>query len=111
MPKPLVWSLSLAALLLGTVYGVIFWIESEPGQRWIEHRAATGVQREVSIGDIDVLVGWRPGFRVRALRIGNPEWAKSEQLIDTELIEARFRLLPLFNARFVVDDLTLVQAK
>jgi uncharacterized protein involved in outer membrane biogenesis len=31
--------------------------------------------------------------------------------VDAELIDARFRLLPLFAGRIIVEDLTLVQAK
>ena len=111
IPKPLIVVLGVVASLILLVAGAILWIESESGQRWIERRASAATEREVAIGDIDVKIGWHPGFRVSGLRIGNPDWAKTDQLIDTEFIDARFRLLPLFVGRFVVEDLTLVQAK
>jgi uncharacterized protein involved in outer membrane biogenesis len=48
---------------------------------------------------------------VSGLRIANPDWAKTPHLVDTEYIDARFRLLPLLVGRPVIEDLTLVQAK
>ena len=111
VPRPLVIALAIGGGLIAIVFGAIVWLESESGERWIERRVATATEREVSIGDLDIKIGLRPGVRVSALRIGNPKWAKSEQLIDTELIDARFRLLPLFVGRLIVEDLTLVQAK
>jgi uncharacterized protein involved in outer membrane biogenesis len=87
------------------------WVESESGRHWIERKASEATGRDISIGEIDVKLGWRPGVRVSGLRITNPEWAKTKHLVDTEYIDARFRLLPLLIGRPVVEDLTLVQAK
>lgn len=111
IPKPLIVVFGVVATLILVVTGAILWIESETGQLWIERRASAATEREVSIGDIDVKIGWHPGFRVSGLRIGNPDWAQTDHLIDTEFIDARFRFLPLFAGRFVIEDLTLVQAK
>jgi AsmA family protein len=109
--KPLVLVLIAAAVLIAIPFGVIFWVESEPGQRYIERRASEATGREISIGDIDVKVGLRPGLRVSGLRVTNPDWAKTRHLVDTALIDARISLLPLLTGRVVVEDLTLVQAK
>jgi hypothetical protein len=49
--------------------------------------------------------------RVSGLKITNPEWAKTSHLVDTELIDARVKLLPLFKGIVFFEDLTLVQAK
>jgi uncharacterized protein involved in outer membrane biogenesis len=109
--KPLATVLVLAAVLLAIPFALILWIESEPGQRFIEARASAATGREIHIGDIDIKVGWHPGAKVTGLQITNPPWAKTSHLIDTKVIDGRIRLLPLFKGLVVVDDLTLVQAK
>ncbi len=108
--KPLPIVLGLAALLIALHFAALLWVESESGQRVIERRASAAMGREVTIGDLDVKVGWRPGVRVSGLRIANPEWARSRYLIDAELVDARLRLLPLLTGRALVEELTLVQA-
>ena len=109
--KPLALVLGAAASLVLLVYGALYWIESEAGQRFIERRASSATGREVHIGELDIKIGWRPGLRVSGLRVANPEWAKTRHLVDAELIDARFRLMPLLFGRAIVEDLTLVQAK
>src|SRR6185503_10742973 len=81
--------LSIAAGLMFLVFGTIVWIESEAGQRFIERRASAATGREITIGDLELKIGWRPGFRARQLRIGNPPWARTRYLIDSEFIDAR----------------------
>lgn len=111
IPKPLAIALSAAAGLVLLAFGAVWWIESEAGQRFIERRAFAATGREISIGDLDLRLGWRPGVRLSGLRITNPEWAKTSHLVDAELIDATFRLLPLLVGRAVVEELALVQAK
>lgn len=111
IPKPLAIAAGVAATLIVLAFGAIEWVESESGQRWIERRASEATGREITIGDLDIKVGWQPGLRVSGLRITNPEWAKSKHLVDTEFIDATFRLLPLVFGRAVVEDLTLIQAR
>ena len=109
--KPLATALAVAAVLLAIPFGIILWIESEAGQRWIERKAFESTGRVVRIGDIDVKIGLKPGARISGLQITNPEWAKTSHLVDAQLIDGRVRLLPLLTGRVVVDDLTLTQAK
>ena len=111
LPRAAVIALSVAAGLILLVFGAIWWVESESGQRFIERRASAATGREIQIGDLDLRIGWTPGIRVSGLRVTNPEWAKTRHLVDTELIDATFRLLPLFAGRAIVEQLTLVQAK
>ena len=110
-PKPLAIALGVVGGLVLLVFGTIWWVESEAGQSFIERRASEATGREISIGDLDIKLGWRPGLRVSGLRITNPEWAKTSHLVDAELIDARFRLLPLLVGRAIVEELQLVQAK
>jgi uncharacterized protein involved in outer membrane biogenesis len=111
LPTSLAIALGVAAVLVLLVVGAVLWIESESGQRFIERRAAEATGREITIGDLDLKVSWHPGVRVSGLRVTNPDWAKTPHLVDAELIDARFRLLPLFAGRFILQDLTLVEAK
>ena len=93
--RPLWIVLGIVAVLLLLVFGAMGWIESESGRHWIERKASEATGREITIGDIDIKLGWHPGLRVGGLRIANPDWAKSRHLVDTDYIDARFRLLPL----------------
>ena len=111
IPRPLAIVLSVVAGLFLVVFGTIVWIESEPGQRFIERRASAATGREITIGDLELKIGWRPGFRASQLRIGNPQWAKTRYLIDSEFIDARFRLLPLLTGRAYIEDLTVVRGQ
>ncbi|HZN23664.1 MAG TPA: AsmA family protein [Burkholderiales bacterium] len=111
IPKPLAIALGVAASLVLLVFAIILVIESEAGERFIERRALAASGREVSIGDLNIKIGWRPGVRISGLRITNPEWAKSSHLVDTQFIDARFRLLPLLIGRVIVEELTLTQAR
>ncbi|HYC48485.1 MAG TPA: AsmA family protein [Burkholderiales bacterium] len=109
--RPLGLALGAAAALLLAVFGVVLWIESESGQRFIERRASAASGREISIGDLDLKFGFRPGIRVSDLRVTNPDWAKTSHLVDAKLIDARFRILPLLKGIVYAHELTLVQGK
>ena len=111
VPRALAIAVGVAAGLVLLVFGVVWGVESESGQRFIERRASAATGREIKIGDIDIKIGLPPGIRVSGLQITNPEWAKTSHLVDTQLIDARFRLLPLFTGRVIAEELTLVQAK
>ena len=109
--RPLAAALGTAAALLLLVFGAVLWIESESGQRFIERRVSAATGREITIGDLDLKFGFRPGLRVSDLRITNPEWAKTSHLVDARFVEARLRLLPLLKRTVYVEDLTFVQGK
>src|SRR4051812_24710950 len=111
IPTPLAIVLGVAAALFVLVAGAVLWIESEAGARFVERRASAASGREITLGRIDLRFGFPPGVRVTNLRIANPSWAKTTHLVDTELIDARVRLLPLFRGRIFFEDLALVQAK
>ena len=111
LPRPLAIALGIAAALVLFVVGGVLWIESESGERFIERRASAASGREITIGNLDLKLGFPPGVRISGLRITNPSWAKTSHLVDAELIDARVRLLPLFRGRVFFEDLALVQAK
>lgn len=110
-PRPLAIALGVAVAIVLLVFGLVLWVESESGQGFIERRASAATGRDISIGDLDIKISWRPGVGVSGLRITNPEWAKTSHLVDAELIDARFRLMPLLLGRVIVEELTLTQAR
>lgn len=57
--KSLALALSVAGGLILLVAGALFWVESESGQRFIERRASATAGREVTIGELDIKIGWR----------------------------------------------------
>jgi hypothetical protein len=85
---PLALALGAAAGLLLLAYGTVFWIESEAGQHFIEQRAssATGVKWRWA-SSISESAG-TSGIRVSGLRVSNPAWIKTRDLVDAQLIDA-----------------------
>lgn len=108
MKKHRRWVIALAALvvlpflLLGLV---LLAAQSEWGERWVEARASAALEREVDIEGISVSPGWPPRVIFARLRIGNPAWAKTPDLINAEGLYARVAVLPLFAGRVVVPYL------
>jgi uncharacterized protein involved in outer membrane biogenesis len=106
--------IALAALVLVPVgllaIGVAV-LQSEWAERWIEKRVAERTGREVEIDGIDVVPGWPPGVDVARLRIGNPAWAKSPNLVDAHGLHARVEVLPLLRGKLVMPLLSAQKAR
>jgi uncharacterized protein involved in outer membrane biogenesis len=94
--------LLLPVVLLG---GLLLVAQSEWGERWVEQRLANQLHREVDLEDISIKLGWPPRLTLAKLRIGNPEWAETPNLIDAEGLYARVAVPPLFAGRVVVPYL------
>jgi uncharacterized protein involved in outer membrane biogenesis len=92
----------LPILALGAVLLVA---QSQWGERWIEARASKQLNREVHIDGISFGWGWPPRIVFGRLRIGNPSWATTPQLVDAEGLYARVAIPPLFAGRIVVPYL------
>lgn len=90
------------------VAALVLVAQSEWGERWLEKQVATRIEREVQIEGIRVHLGWPPGISFEKLRISNPQWAKSPNLIDAAGLSARVQIPPLFHGQIVVP---LVQAR
>src|SRR4051812_21299516 len=84
------------------VGGLLLVAQSEWGEHWIEHRVAAMLDREVEINGISVKLGWPPRVIFAKLRISNPSWAKTPNLVDAEGLYARVMVPPLFTGRVVV---------
>ena len=94
--------LLVPVLLLGAVVVIA---QSEWGERRLESIASAKLDRKVEIGGISLKWGWPPGVIFGRLRISNPAWAKTPDLIDAEGLYARVAVLPLFTGRIVVTYL------
>ncbi len=84
--------------------------QSEWGERWIEQRVANQLHREVDIEGISVRLGWPPRVILAKLRIGNPDWAQTKDLIDAQGLYARVAVPPLFAGRIVLPYLGAARA-
>ena len=79
--------------------------QSEWAERSLEKMVSGKLDREVQIEDIGFRWGWPPGVVVGKLRIGNPQWAKTPNLIDADGLYARVEVLPLLKGMVVIPYL------
>lgn len=89
-------------LLVGTA---LVFAKSEWGEAKIEQLAAKALDREVDIEGISFAGGLPPAVRFGKLRISNPSWAQTPNLVDAEGLEARVYLSPLFAGHVVIASL------
>ncbi|HUQ28519.1 MAG TPA: AsmA family protein [Usitatibacter sp.] len=82
--------------------------QSEWGERWLEKQVASRIHREVQIEGIRIHAGWPPQLAFERLRIGNPEWAKTPNLIDATGLAAYVEIPPLLHRQLVIP---LLQAR
>ena len=99
LPIILAVVLLLPVALLG---GLLLVAQSEWAERWVERRVASALHREVELEGISIKLGWPPRIILARLRISNPEWAQTRNLIDAEGLYARVAVPPLFRGRVVV---------
>jgi uncharacterized protein involved in outer membrane biogenesis len=98
--------LSVALLLpVALLAALLLVAQSEWGERWVEQRVANQLQREVVLEGISVKPGWPPRIILARLRISNPAWAQTPNLVDAEGLYARVAIPPLFRGKVVVPYL------
>lgn len=104
--RRILW-IALAILLIPVVLvaAAVGVVQSEWGERWVENRLSAQLKREVQLEDVSLRWGWPPGVTLARLRIGNPEWAKTPNLIDAEGLYARVAVAPLFKGLIVLPYL------
>lgn len=86
-------------------------VRTEWFERSLERTVAGKLDREVQIEGISLRWGWPPGVVFGRLRIGNPPWAETRNLIDAEGLYARVRLAPLFRGMVVIPYLGASKAE
>jgi AsmA family protein len=85
--------------------GLVLLVQSEWGERWAEKQVAERTHREVQLEGIRLRAAWPPIVTFERVRIGNPPWAKTPNLVDAEGLAARVEVWPLFARRIVVPYL------
>jgi len=98
----------IAVLLLLPVLAIAAFVlvaQSEWGERWLENQVAMRIHREVQIEGIRLHAAWPPEVSFERLRIGNPSWAKTANLVDAAGLSARVEVPPLFRGKIVVPVL------
>jgi uncharacterized protein involved in outer membrane biogenesis len=112
MKRRTLWIVLAVVLLLPVVLvgGLLLVAQSEWGERWVEQRVANHLEREVDLEGISVKLGWPPRITLARLRISNPEWAETPNLVDAEGLYARVAVPPLFRGRVVVPYLGATMA-
>ena len=99
----IVASVVLVPVLLVTALLIV--AQTEWAERSLEKMVSGKLDREVQIEDIGFRWGWPPGVVVGKFRIGNPQWAKTPNLIDADGLYARVHVLPLLKGMVVIPYL------
>src|SRR5258706_3504122 len=89
----------LVLLPLTVVGGVVLLVQSEWGERWLETQIGSRIHREVQVEEIRVQWVWPPLLHFERIRIANPDWARTPNLIDGTNLYAQFQVSPLFDKR------------
>ena len=93
--------LLLPVVLVGMA---VLLVQSEWGERWVEARLGGALHREVQIENIRVHAAWPPTLSLDMLRIGNPPWATTKDLINARGISFTVAVAPLFERRFLLPS-------
>src|SRR5690242_9929434 len=101
--RALVTVIAVVVLLpILAIGGLVLVAQSQWGERWLERQVASRIHREVQIDGIRVHFGWPPAVSFEKLRISNPEWAQTKNLVDAAGLSARIEIPPLFERRIVI---------
>ena len=95
--------------LIGLGLAVLL-VQSEWGERLAERQVASRIERDVDLQGIRLHLAWPPVVSFQRIRISNPAWAGTKDLIDARNLSATVLVPPLFARRIVVPSLTAAQA-
>ena len=90
--------------------GLLLFAQSEAGERFVEARASAALGRTVEIDGISIRPGLPPRVSFDHLRIANPEWAETPDLINARGLYARVHVLPMLKKRVIIPYLGATQA-
>ena len=101
--------LLIAAIVLllppALLVGLLLVAESRWAEGWVSARVGGILHREVHVEGIDIQLGRPLGVAIERLRIGNPEWAATPQLVDASTVYAQVAIAPLFKGQLVLPYL------
>jgi len=85
-------------------------VQSAWGERFAERQVASRIERDVDLQGIRLHLAWPPVVSFQRIRISNPAWASTKDLIDARDLSASVLVAPLFTKHVVVPSLTAAQA-
>jgi uncharacterized protein involved in outer membrane biogenesis len=90
--------------------GLVVLAQSEWGERWFESQVSGRIKRDVEVDNIRVKLRWPLELTMEKLRISNPDWANTPDLLNAEGLRAQVGIAPLFKRRIVVPFLSARKA-
>jgi uncharacterized protein involved in outer membrane biogenesis len=90
---------------LAALVALVVVVQSAWAERWVEARASAALHREVNIDTIRLHFGWPPTVTFARLRIANPSWAQTRELVDAKDLSAQVMVPPLFAGKVIVPYL------
>ena len=94
---------AIVLLLPLVLAGAAILVAQSPwGERWLETRIGATIHREVQLEKIRLLPTWPPTVTLDKLRIANPPWATTKDLVDASGISLTVAVAPLFHGRIVL---------
>jgi uncharacterized protein involved in outer membrane biogenesis len=106
--------IALGSIFLIAAIGVgaaVLAVESDWAEQRIERVASEWLGRDVALNDIDIRFAWPPRVHLQTLRIANPEWAKTRDLVAAEDVSVQVKIGPLFKGRIVLESLTVARGR
>ncbi|HEX4780086.1 MAG TPA: AsmA family protein [Usitatibacter sp.] len=88
----------------------ILLVQSPWGERFAERQVGSRIERQVDLQGIRLHAAWPPVVSFQRIRISNPAWASTKELVDAEELSASVEVLPLFARRIIVPSLTAKRA-
>jgi len=100
------WVLGVfAALIIVVGAGLYIFVHSAVLLNQAQARASKATGRTVTIGSLNVDWGWTPHILLRQVDLGNPDWAKEQQMFSADTIEFAIKPWPLLGGHIVLPYL------
>tara|TARA_B100001123_G_scaffold12856_1_gene14910 strand:+ start:409 stop:2541 length:2133 start_codon:yes stop_codon:yes gene_type:complete len=104
--------ISLAALAIVLVYGVIYYANSDAATQLIITSVQKQTGRELVInGDVSPKLSLTPVLTVTDVSLSNPDWAKKDFLLKAQTLEIGIELLPLLEGDTRIQSIALRDAQ
>ena len=100
------WVLGVfAVLIIAAGAGLYILVHSTVLLNQAQARASKATGRAVTIGSLDVDWSWTPHILLRQVDLGNPDWAKEQQMFSAQTIEFAIKPWPLLGGHIVLPYL------
>jgi len=100
-----------AVLIVVAGAGIYLLIHSTVLLQQAQTRASKATGRSVTIGSIDVDWSWTPHVLLRQVDLGNPDWAKEQQMFSADTVEFAIKPWPLLGGHLVFPYIRVATPK